>query len=147
MYSIQTRRLGYDGSYCFFFHQSLKFCQSALASSYILFSASCVLVSFANIFRWIHIAAGIVINFSGVHGSQSIASQAAEAAVYQFDIPNNNMAEPIQAQPLININGIKYAIRNRQLKNGFRYIHILFRTGCFCLFSSILNTPLSMSYV
>lgn len=107
MYVMWKRRLGYDGSYCFFFHQSLKFCQSALASSYILFSAACVLVYFANIFRWIHIAAGIVINFSGVHGSHSIANQVAEAAVYQFDIPNNNMNEPTQAQPLINMNGIK----------------------------------------
>jgi len=45
-------------------------------------------------------------------------NQTADAAVYQFDIPNNNKAEPTQAQPLIIIKGIRYATKNLQLKNG-----------------------------
>lgn len=100
--------------------------QSLIASACNASSWALVTASFLNKRVCIHIAAGIVTNFSGVHGIHSIPSQVAAATVNQLVQPIASKAEPIQAHPLISAKGIRYDTRNFQLRNGLRYVHIFF---------------------
>lgn len=74
--------------------------QSLMASACSASNCALVAASFLNKRVCIHIAAGIVINFSGVHGIQSIPSHVTAAIVNQLTQPNANKDEPTQAHPL-----------------------------------------------
>lgn len=81
--------------------------QSLIASACKASNCILVAVSFLNKRVCIHIATGIVINFSGVHGNQSIPSHVTAATVNQLTQPIANKDEPTQAHPLTIAKGIK----------------------------------------
>lgn len=80
--------------------------QSALASAYIMDNASLVLGSFLNSLVCIHIATGIVINFSGV-GPHNSANHVIPIVINGPRIPIVNRVNANQAGPLTMANGIR----------------------------------------